>query len=322
MPIIGTDVVRAARILREGKVVAFATETVYGLGACADNPQALATMYAMKNRPLAHPSIIHLSDFAQAEEWAQMSLVAQKLAAAFMPGALTLLLPTRENIKWAGGDTVALRVPKHPQALQLLAAAGAVAAPSANRFGRLSPTTAAHVAADFADEKELYILNGGSCQAGIESTIVAYLNGELSLLRPGVIDGEQISAVAGLPLSPPPSVAAPGRLAVHYAPQKPFFLATTKDIIAADSNTAVLSRVCPPQVAATQWRAVADEAMQYGHCLYALLRELDATDAVRIVAEMPPQTATWAALHDRIYRAAGGRVLTADDFDKFNNNKK
>ncbi len=104
-------------------------------------------------------------------------------------------------------------------------------------------------------------------------------------------------------------------------------LATIKDIIAVDSNTAVLSRICPPQVAATQWRAAADEAMQYGHCLYALLWELDATDAVRIVAEVPPQTATWAALHDRIYRAAGGRVLTADDFDKddfdkFNNNKK
>ncbi len=130
MSIIGTDIARAARILREGEVVTF------------------ATMYAMKSHPL-------------------------------------LLLPTRENIKWAGGDTVALRVPKHPQALQLLAAAGAVAAPSANRFGRLSPTTASHVAADFSDEKELYILDGGSCQAGIESTIVAYLNGELSLLRPG-----------------------------------------------------------------------------------------------------------------------------------------
>ncbi len=137
-----------------------------------------------------------------------------------------------------------------------------------------------------------------------------------------MIDGKQISAVAGLPLLSPPSVAAPGRLAVNYAPQKPFFLATTKDIIAADSNTAVSSRVCPPQVTATQWRAAADEVRQYGHCLYALLRELDATDAVRIVAEVSLQTAIWATLHDRIYRAAGGRVLIADDFDKFNNNKQ
>ena len=129
------------------------------------------------------------------------------------------------------------------------------------------------------------------------------------------------SAVAGLPLLPPPSVDVLDGWQFTTL-HKSHFLATTKDIIATDSNTAVLLRICPPQVAATQWREVADEAMQYGYCLYALLRELDATDAVRIVAEMPPQTATWAALHDRIYRAAGGRVLTADDFDKFNNNKK
>ena len=202
MPIIGNNIDEAARRLCNGQPVAFATETVYGLGAAANNRQAMSTMYALKNRPSTHPSIVHLADFADADQWAHVSPTARQLAAAFMPGALTLLLPARTScIAAAKHNTVALRVPAHPQARALLAAAAiGIAAPSANRFGRLSPTTAAHVCAEFPQEQDLYILDGGNCAIGVESTIVSCLHGQVSLIRPGAIVAKQIAEVAEVAL--------------------------------------------------------------------------------------------------------------------------
>ena len=297
MPTVGNDIEEAARRLRGGKIVAFATETVYGLGAKADNPRAVAAMYALKGRPRNHPAIVHLADFSQAEEWAEVPECGRRLAAAFMPGALTLLLPARAT---GIGKTVAVRVPAHPQARCLLAKSGSVMAPSANRFGRLSPTTAAHVSSEFPNS-DIYILDGGDCPVGVESVIVGCLDGNLSVLRPGVITAEQIAAVAGRALSPPPAVVAPGCLPRHYAPQKPLFLQSAAQLLAI-KNAAVLSQRQPPAVA--HWRQAAAQPQQYARQLYRLLRELDATTADSIVVETPPTTSDWAAVNDRLRRAA------------------
>lgn len=306
MPIIGNNIDEAARRLRNGQPVAFATETVYGLGAAANNRQAMSTMYALKNRPSTHPSIVHLADFADADQWAHVSPTARQLAAAFMPGALTLLLPARTScIAAAKHDTVALRVPAHPQARALLAAAAiGIAAPSANRFGRLSPTTAAHVCAEFPQEKDLYILDGGNCAIGVESTIVSCLHGQVSLIRPGAIVAKQIAEVAEVALSPPPPhIAAPGTLSTHYAPQKPLILAT--EMTAATATMAALSRHRPPSIAPTCWRYMSPAAPIVARELYANLRALDATAAESIIVEMPPELPCWTAVRDRLLRAAG-----------------
>ena len=316
MPLVGRDIDEAARRLLRGEPVAFATETVYGLGAAAANPRAVSAMYRMKNRPRAHPCIIHLADFSAASEWAEVPPSAQKLAAAFMPGALTLLLPAKPSAKHVGdGRTVALRAPAHPLAQKLLARTGeGIAAPSANRFGKLSPTCAAHVRAEFADEESLYILDGGQCEVGLESAIVSCLDGRVSVVRPGVISAAQIAAAAQTPLSPPPAVAAPGNLRSHYAPQKPFFVAPPDSFSAAGikkfgekfgDNAAVLSRRRPCEIPPSLWRRAADAPREYARNLYAILRELDALAAECIVAELPPDSPEWTAARDRLFRAAG-----------------
>ncbi len=317
-PQIGVDVDFAARLLRGGKLAAFATETVYGLGALASDKKAVAAMYALKGRPSAHPSIIHLADFGEAEKWARIPPAAKKLAAAFMPGALTLLLPG------LSGGAVALRVPAHPQARLLLQkTGGGIAAPSANRFGKISPTTAAHVRAEFP-RADLYILDGGECALGIESTIAGCLDGRLFLLRPGAVAAEDIAAAAEMPLSPPPAIAAPGRLPSHYAPRKPLALFSAEALHAmppvlrlklppprgeteiAAAEAAVLSRRRPAKTAPELWRNAAACPREYARRLYGLLRELDETPAPAILAETPPETPEWAAIRDRLTRASGG----------------
>lgn len=309
MPTIGDNLDEAARRLRAGETVAFATETVYGLGAMADNPHAIAAMYKLKGRPRHHPAIIHLADFSHADKWAEVPKLGRRLAAAFMPGVLTLLLPAR-TAAIGDGKTVALRVPAHPQARQLLANIGnGVVAPSANRFGRLSPTTAAHVSAEFPDS-DIYILDGGDCEVGIESTIVGCLSGGLSVLRPGAITAAQIAEVAGQKLSPAPTVAVPGCLPTHYAPQKPLFLQPAATLAKAGKNAAVLSQQRPTAVLPAHWRQATAEPRQYARRLYGLLRELDATDADSIAVETPPATSDWAAVRDRLHRAAQNNTST------------
>ena len=306
MPIIGTDVEAAAAKLRRGELVAFATETVYGLGADAQSPPAMAKLYALKGRPANHPVIVHLPDFAQATKWAaEIPPAAENLAAAFMPGPLTLLLPATPHavLTTGGGDTVALRVPSHPLAQRLLAAfGGGIAAPSANRFGRLSPTAAAHVVDEFAATDDLYVLEGGQSTVGLESAIVACLHGTVSILRPGVLSAEKIAEVAGQSLLLPPSdLRAPGRLPRHYAPHTPLLLSAHCPQL-PDKMIAAFSRHCPPGVAGNFWRCAPANAADYAHCLYATVRELDELQADFLWVELPPSS--WHAVRDRLSRMA------------------
>ena len=296
MPIIGCDIDEAARRLCDGQIVAFATETVYGLGALAVRPDAVQKVYTAKGRPLNHPCIIHLAEISEADKWADIPDIAQQLAAAFMPGPLTLILPDKH------GGTVALRIPDHPQARQLLATVGdGVIAPSANRFGRLSPTTAAHVFAEFENYPDLYILDGGACKIGIESTIVSCLNDEVAIIRPGIITATNIRAYT--PLSPSPPIAAPGTLAAHYAPRKPLTLIAPDEIAAANDNVAVLSRHRPPTIPREQWIQAAASAADYARLLYSNLRQLDNSNGDIIWVETPPTTSEWEAIRDRLARA-------------------
>ena len=308
MPHIGNDIALAVRHLRAGRLVAFPTETVYGLGGDAANRDAIAEIYRLKDRPTGHPLIVHLFDFADADEWAQdISPPARRLARRFMPGPLTLVLPRRSSAPFyaTGDDSIALRVPMHKVARKLLADfAGGIAAPSANGFGRLSPTRAVHVAEEFA-AADLYVLNGGDCPVGIESVIVDCREERLFLLRPGAIAEAELSLVAGQQLlAPPPTARAPGLLPRHYAPLIPLFLVSSEVVSATTGQTAVLSRQKPAAVLAKFWRKTADAPAQYAHELYRLLRELEMTGAGMIRVEMPPTKPPWQAVYDRLRRAA------------------
>lgn len=316
-PVLTTDITAAAAALAGGELVAFATETVYGLGADAANPAAVDALYRAKKRPREHPVIVHLADFAGAGEWAaRVPAAARALARAFMPGPLTLLLPRLAGLPHlahlSGGEWVALRVPAHPLARRLLEAfGGGVAAPSANRFGALSPTSARHVAAEFAELERLLILDGGDCAVGIESTIVGFEGDAAFIVRPGDVSAQMIRD-AGVALVPPPrAVAAPGTLARHYAPRTPLRVMAAGEIAeqvaaagAAGLAVAVLSRERVEGAAA--WRQAAETPAQYARELYRHLRELDGAAAGLIIVEQPPAAPEWEAINDRLRRAAAG----------------
>ena len=310
-PVIGDNIALAARRLQNGKLVAFPTETVYGLGALANHPQAIAKIYRTKNRPRHHPLIVHLPNRADVAKWAiTIPPAAKRLMRAFMPGALTLVLPRREDAPAAvcgGGDYIALRTPAHPVAKKLLQQTGAaIAAPSANRFGSLSATCAEDVAAEFAG-CDIYILRG-SCNFGIESAIVGFYGGKPSLLRPGGIGKKQLRDVAGLPFVSPPSFArAPGMLPRHYAPKTPLIIIGASGIAAAvktAKHPAVLSARKPAAVQKQRWRRAQADAEVYAQELYKLLRQLDNTKADKIFVAAVPSGAKWAAVRDRLSRAS------------------
>src|SRR6056297_3493256 len=232
IPVSPAAIAAAARLLREGGVVAIPTETVYGLGAAAMNPAAVRRVFAIKGRPASHPLIVHLDSAEALPEWArEIPDAAWVLAEHFWPGPLTLVLPRQPQVPddvTGGQDSVALRVPAQPVARELIAAAGALAAPSANRFGRVSPTTAAHVLAELGDDVDM-ILDAGPCRVGLESTILSLIGDAPALLRPGGVTVAELEAVLGRPVAPPPQdLRAPGRLASHYAP------ATPLELVAAD----------------------------------------------------------------------------------------
>jgi L-threonylcarbamoyladenylate synthase len=310
----------AAQLLRAGEVVAFPTETVYGLGADAANPDAVRRIFAIKGRPADHPVIVHLGDAADARHWTRsVPDAARRLASAFWPGPLTLILPRAPgvpDIVTGGQDSVGLRVPAHPVAQALLAAFGSgVAAPSANRFGRISPTTANHVADDLGDAVAM-ILDGGACVVGIESTIVAFVDDEPVLLRPGGIAAADLARVLGRAPRAPDAAAprASGTLASHYAPRTPSRLvaperlAEALDVASArGGRIAVLARTLrqPPGVDA-RWLAASPDAASYAHDLYANLRALDAAGADLIVVEDVPDGGAWLAIRDRLTRATSG----------------
>ena len=310
----------AAQRLRTGELVAFPTETVYGLGADAGNPGAVHRIFAAKGRPSDHPVIVHIGNAAQVERWArEFPEGARRLAAAFWPGPLTLILPRAAHVVDAitgGQDSVGLRMPAHPVAQQLLAefsvlGGAGIAAPSANRFGHVSPTTAQHVEDDLGDAVAM-ILDGGHCVVGIESTIVAFTGHEPVLLRPGGIGVDALAAVLGRAPTTPgaDSPRASGTLASHYAPHAPTQLVARGDLLqevarrsSRGERVAVLARTAAPAGFAVTWIAAPGDAPGFAHDLYANLRALDAPGVTAILIESVPDDDSWLAVRDRLMRA-------------------
>ncbi|MDE1953918.1 MAG: threonylcarbamoyl-AMP synthase [Betaproteobacteria bacterium] len=350
------EIIQAAGLLEAGELVGLPTETVYGLAADAANPQAVAKIYAAKGRPANHPVIVHLHRDADPMRWAaELPDLACKLIAAFWPGPLTLVLPRRAGAAEAcagGQDTIALRCPDHPVAQAVLASfrggQGGLAAPSANRFGRISPTTAAHVRSELGEAVSL-VLDGGACAVGIESTIVDCsrlhtLDGLPRILRPGGVQAQAIAAALGCTeqslLAPPhrlqgtrlqpqradlePGLAVqatdaapeaprvPGALASHYAPVTPLHMV---QVAALDTAWPLAQRigVLAPRAAPganrhSRWLAMPAEAPAYAQALYAALRELDAAGLEAIWAQVLPADAHWDAVRDRLHRAAAEKA--------------
>lgn len=318
---------QAAQTLAAGGLVAMPTETVYGLAADAQHPQAVAQIFSTKGRPADHPLIVHISAADQAEVFAQdIPPYAQALMTAFWPGPLTLIFPRRPDVAAAaagGQASVGLRVPAHPQALALLQACAALgvaglAAPSANRFGKVSPTCAAHVADEFG--ASVPILDGGDCAVGIESTIVDCTRGAPIILRPGQISTAQLNAALqpwGVQLQDPSAAqaAAPkasGTLEAHYAPRAKVrlmdaaMLQTALDVLAEEAqqiatySRAILRSPAPALIR----RHMPQDAAAAAHELFAVLRELDAQGVKLIWVEAPPADADWDGVRDRLRRAS------------------
>lgn len=333
----------AVEVLLRGGLVAFPTETVYGLGADADQPQAVAAIFQVKGRPRAHPLIIHVAQAEAVQHWArEVPAPAQSLMRRFWPGPLTLVLPRSAratDLLTGGQDTVGLRCPDNAWAQSLIrglcAARGdesaAVAAPSANRYGRISPTRAAHVRADLGEKPDGlvdYILDGGATQLGIESTIVDFAGKGTRILRPGSIDRAQIAAAVGEEVQIAAETAATprvsGRVSGHYAPSKPLELCEPGELTARVkalrplalgilAPSELLARVDTTDVAMTI--AAAATPQEYAHLLYEHLRALDASGAQRLLVSVPPSGESWEAVHDRLRRAAAGsdeRIIDAD----------
>jgi L-threonylcarbamoyladenylate synthase len=311
---------RAAGILRAGGLVAFPTETVYGLGADASSAAAVARLYAVKRRPADHPVIVHFAEAEDAFAWArEVPGAARRLAARFWPGPLTLILRRSAlagDFITGGQDSVGLRVPAHPVARAMLHAFrgeisgrsfSGVAAPSANRFGELSATTAAHVRADLGAEVDL-VLDGGPSEVGIESTILDLSGGRPVLLRPGRIGAAEIEAAIGEKVSVKDSDAPrhPGGLERHYSPRTPARLvpphALDAEIAKRGERVAVLA-FSRPDERVDFWLRMPREPRAYAQRLYAALRELDSAGCERILIEAPPAEPAWDAVRDRLTRA-------------------
>lgn len=299
-------ITRAARLLRAGRLVAFPTETVYGLGADAGDDDAVAGVFAAKNRPSFNPLIVHVTDAAQAAGLIELGDLGQALAARFWPGPLTLVGRRRETaaVSWlasAGLDTIAVRVPAHPVALALLRAAECpVAAPSANVSGQISPTTAAHVAESLGDAVDL-VLDGGPCATGIESTVVDVSRpGRPTLLRPGGLPVEDIEPLTGPLLGPGAGDAprSPGMLSRHYAPGRPVRL----DAGAAAPGEALLG--FGPVAGATLNLSPTGDLREAAANLFAMLRALDRPEVAAIAVSPIPDTGLGRAINDRLRRAA------------------
>lgn len=321
-----TEVERAARLLEAGELVAFPTETVYGLGADAENPAAVARIYAAKGRPPNHPVIVHLAPGADITHWAsEIPEQAYQLIRAFWPGPLTLILKRAPQIPDAvsgGQDTIGLRCPSHPVAQALLAAfkggCGGVAAPSANKFGHVSPTTAQHVRDEFGEGQDsplACILDGGQSEVGIESTILDLSRIDSHapvLLRPGGINAAEIARVIGMEARTADAAAprASGTLDAHYAPHTPValvqsgILASTVLELVRTGHRAAVMHYGPGVDQAVAQVALPSSPQGYAHDLYAALRVMDSARADVILVEMPPAGEEWRGVNDRLRRAA------------------
>ena len=331
----GTDpaaVAEAARLIRSGELIGLPTETVYGLGADASNDAAVALIFAAKGRPPNHPLIVHIAEAQQVLDYARsVPPFAARLIAAFWPGPLTLILPRKPGVATAaagGQNSIGLRCPSHPVAQALLKACRTgVAGPSANRFGRVSPTTAAHVADELGDD--LFVLDGGPCDVGIESTIVDCTRGQPVLLRPGVLSRAQLEAACGEPLLDNEALTsnaprASGTLASHYAPNAKVRLMDKSELevaLAALPKNAGAQQVggaAEPSLriavyaysiadineASVLYRAMPLQASQVAHELFAVLREFDAQGVAQIWVEALPAATDWDGVRDRLTRAA------------------
>ena len=318
----------AANLLRQGRLVAFPTETVYGLGADASNPEAVRKIFEAKGRPADHPLIVHIPGLDSLTDWAlSVPHAAQLLAARFWPGPLAMILNKRPEVPLVvtgGQSTVGLRMPDHPVALRLLRAfGGGIAAPSANRFCRISPTQAIHVEEELGDAVD-FILDGGACQVGVESTIVDLSGNRPKLLRPGFITRHDLEAVLDTELiivsmqaerSNAEEVRSPGMMAVHYAPHTEAVLCSadrlpkiTRELISRNKKIGILryrSELAEnPQI---QIIRMPEQANDYAQTLYASLRKLDSQELDMILIEQPPQTEAWRAINDRLWKATSAK---------------
>lgn len=317
-----SDIETAAGVLRAGGLVALPTETVYGLGADAENASAVARVFEVKGRPPSHPLIVHVGSAERLGDWVEdVPDSARVLAARFWPGPLTLVLRRgpRVPLETTGGlETVAVRVPDHPVALAVLTAfGGGVAAPSANRFGSVSPTTADHVRAELGDAVD-FVLDGGPCGVGVESTIVDVTGGEPSVLRPGGVPREDIEAALGHPVAVPSTshVRVPGQHPSHYAPRARVVLVEQeKVVLEAEQAQELGHRVgvfLPPALADASPAVHATVTVPgstdaYARQLYGFLRELDRRGCDLIVASLPEEEGLGLAIANRLRRAAGPR---------------
>jgi L-threonylcarbamoyladenylate synthase len=311
---VSAEVRRAAEILRAGGLVAFPTETVYGLGADASNAAAMARLYRVKGRPADHPVIVHFDSLERALAWTRdIPVEARVLAEEFWPGPLTLILKRSEKAKdfvTGGQPSVGIRVPSHPVAQDLLKAfGGGVAAPSANRFGRVSPTTASHVREDLGNDVDL-VLEGGPSELGIESTIVDLSAGSAVLLRPGRISKADLEKFVELKEKTEASPRHSGGLERHYSPRTPAKLVPThsldREIARLKDKVAVLA-FSRPDERVDFWLRMPRDPAAYAQKLYASLRELDGTGCELILVEAPPEAPEWAAVRDRLRRACEQR---------------
>jgi len=315
---IGTDVAHAAAVLRDGKLVAFATETVYGLGANALDERAVAKVFEAKDRPRFDPLILHVPSMDCIDDLVtEFPDAARQLADCFWPGPLTLVLPksvTVPDLVTAGLGTVAIRIPDHPQALDLLQQAGVpVAAPSAIPFGQVSPTTAAHVAEQLGERID-YILDGGPCRVGVESTVLQMAGDTPLLLRPGGLPAEDIEAIVGPVRIPDPAAhpsaqaqPAPGMLPRHYAPRTPLTITRGPP---PDTKCCGLMSLGPieetvaARFAAVEVLSAAGDLTEAAANFFAALRRLDAASVDRIFASPFPEAGLGRAINDRLSRAA------------------
>ena len=318
---------RAVELLQAGGVVAFPTETVYGLGCDAENEAAVQRIFAIKGRPTAHPLIVHLGKASEIASWSvEIPTVAWRLAERFWPGPLTVILRRSARVPDAvtgGLPTVGLRVPKHPVALALLRALGrGLAAPSANRFGAVSPTTAAHVHEDLGESVDL-VLDGGPCEVGLESTIVDLSSGAAAILRPGGVSREDLEEVVGkpLPIREGGPVRSPGQFQHHYAPRAEVILTEADQLatraeallarglrVAVSTSEAIVE--LPPKV---EQIPLPEAPEDVARALYVILREVDSRGCDAVLVTLPPEAGLGLAVADRLRRASrsGGSVVSS-----------